>query len=504
MERIERPWAALWSLVIGFFMILIDTTIVSVANPAIMRGIGADINEVIWVTSAYLLAYVVPLLITGRLGDRFGPKNMYLTGLVIFTLASLWCGLSGSIASLIAARVVQGLGAGLMTPQTMAVITRIFPPERRGAAMSIWGSTAGVAMLVGPILGGLLVDGFGWEWVFFINVPVGIVGFFLAMRLVPKLTTHSHRFDWLGVVLSGIAMFLIVFGIQEGQTYSWGTITGPITVWGLIIAGIVVMALFVLWQAFNKAEPLVPLRLFRDRNFSLANLGISTVGFAVTSFGLPTIFYYQLVRGMTPTQSALMMIPMAVLSGGLAPVAGKFVDRGHAKVMNIGGMFLFVVSLWLYSVLLTPDQNLAVLLIPGAVLGVANAGLWGPLATLATRNLPPQLAGAGSGIYNTTRQIGAVLGSAAIATFMQARLADNLPARAGGGGQNTSALAAGQLPSFLQSGFTTAMAQSVLLPAGILVIGVLVAFFFVKVRPAAGRPAQTGAPEGSPVEAERP
>jgi MFS family permease len=180
------------------------------------------------------------------------------------------------------------------------------------------------------------------------------------------------------------------------------------------------------------------------------------------------------------------------------------VDRGHAKVMNIGGMFLFVVSLWLYSVLLTPDQNLAVLLIPGAVLGVANAGLWGPLATLATRNLPPQLAGAGSGIYNTTRQIGAVLGSAAIATFMQARLADNLPARPGGGGQSTSALAAGQLPSFLQSGFTTAMAQSVLLPAGILVIGVLVAFFFVKVRPAAGRPAQTGAPEGSPVEAERP
>ncbi|WP_422933944.1 MDR family MFS transporter [Sinomonas sp. P47F7] len=504
MERIERPWAALWSLVIGFFMILIDTTIVSVANPAIMRGIGADINEVIWVTSAYLLAYVVPLLITGRLGDRFGPKNMYLMGLVIFTLASLWCGLSGSVTSLIAARVVQGLGAGLMTPQTMAVITRIFPPERRGAAMSIWGSTAGVAMLVGPILGGLLVDGFGWEWVFFINVPVGIVGFFLAMRLVPKLTTHSHRFDWLGVALSGVAMFLIVFGIQEGQTYSWGTITGPITVWGIIIAGIVVMALFVVWQAINKAEPLVPLRLFRDRNFSLANLGISTVGFAVTSFGLPTIFYYQLVRGMTPTQSALMMIPMAVLSGGLAPVAGKFVDRGHAKAMNIGGMFLFALSLWLYSVLLTPDQNLAVLLIPGAVLGLANAGLWGPLATLATRNLPPQLAGAGSGIYNTTRQIGSVLGSAAIAAFMQARLADDLPARPGGGGQSTSALAAGQLPAILQSGFTTAMSQSVLLPAAIVLIGLVVAFFFVKVRPAPSRPAPAGSRKGSPVEAERP
>jgi EmrB/QacA subfamily drug resistance transporter len=508
VEKVERPWAALWSLVIGFFMILIDTTIVSVANPAIMRGVGADINEVIWVTSAYLLSYVVPLLITGRLGDRLGPKNVYLAGLVVFTLASLWCGLSGSIASLITARVVQGIGAGLMTPQTMAVITRIFPPERRGAAMSVWGSTAGVAMLVGPILGGLLVDGFGWEWVFFINIPVGIVGFILAWRLVPKLKTHAHRFDWLGVVLSGLAMFLIVFGIQEGQTYSWGTITGPITVWGLIIAGIVIMALFVVWQAVNRAEPLVPLGLFRDRNFSLANLGITTVGFTVTSFGLPTIFYYQLVRGMTPTQSALMMIPMAVLSGGLAPIAGKLVDRGHAKIMNIAGMLLFVVALLLYSVLLTPDQPIWMLLIPGAVLGLANAGIWGPLATLATRNLPPQLAGAGSGIYNTTRQIGGVLGSAAIATIMESRLAAELPARPGGASASTSSLAAGPLPPFIQSGFTTAMAQSILLPAAVIALGFVVAFFFAKVRPAvwpatAGRP-EAGTESPSPVEADRP
>ncbi len=138
-----------------------------------MEALDADINSVIWVTSAYLLAYAVPLLITGRLGDRFGPKSLYLMGLVVFTLASLWCGLSGDVEMLIVARVVQGLGAALMTPQTMAVITRIFPPDRRGAAMGIWGATAGVATLVGPLLGGVLVDGLGWEWIFFINVPVG-------------------------------------------------------------------------------------------------------------------------------------------------------------------------------------------------------------------------------------------------------------------------------------------------------------------------------------------
>ena len=214
-----KPWPALWAMVIGFFMILVDNTIVSVATPAIARELRADVSTVIWVTSAYLLAYAVPLLVTGRLGDRFGPKNVYLIGLTIFTLASLWCGLTNDIEMLIVARVVQGVGASLMTPQTMAVITRTFAPANRGSAMALWGATAGVATLVGPILGGVLVDTFGWEWIFFINVPVGIIGFVLAWRLVPTLATHTHDFDWVGVALSAVGMFLLVFGIQEGEKY---------------------------------------------------------------------------------------------------------------------------------------------------------------------------------------------------------------------------------------------------------------------------------------------
>src|SRR5690349_21975829 len=224
-------------------MILIDTTIVSVANPRIMEGLNTDINAVIWVTSAYLLTYAVPLLITGRLGDRFGPKNIYLIGLSVFTLASLWCGLSGTLEMLIIARAVQGLGAALMTPQTMAVITRTFPPNRRGAAMGLWGATAGVATLVGPLAGGLLVDGFGWEWIFFINIPVGVVAFVLAWILVPKLETHPHRFDIAGVFLSALGLFLIVFGLQEGEKFDWAP-----WVWGMIVAGVAVMALFVWTQ----------------------------------------------------------------------------------------------------------------------------------------------------------------------------------------------------------------------------------------------------------------
>jgi len=495
VENVEKPWPALWSLVIGFFMILIDSTIVSVANPRIMEGLHADINSVIWVTSAYLLAYAVPLLITGRLGDRFGPRRLYLLGLVVFTLASLWCGLAQDVQTLIAARVVQGLGAAVMTPQTMAVITRIFPPDRRGSAMAIWGATAGMATLVGPILGGVLVDGLGWEWIFFINVPIGVVGFILALRNVPALSTHPHRFDIPGVLLSAVGLFLLVFGIQEGETYNWGTISGPISVWGLIIAGLVVLAAFVAWQRFNKGEPLLPLGLFRDRNFSLANLGITMVGFTVTSFGLPLIFYYQLVRGLTPTQSALLMVPMALISGGMAPVVGKIVDRVNPKYLAASGLVLMAVALVWNGLLMQPDTPILLFLLPSAVLGFANAGIWAPLSTTATRNLPPRQAGAGSGVYNTTRQIGAVLGSAAIAVLIQARLAAELPSGGPAASAGEGMAMGGTLPEFLQAGFSTAMAQSILLPAAVVLAGAAVALFFAKPKPVQdwGAPGTAGA-----------
>lgn len=167
-----RPWPALWSLVVGFFMVLLDSTIVSIVNPEILTDLHTDLNAVIWVTSAYLLAYAVPILVTGRLGDRFGPRRLYLLGLVVFCGASTWCGLSGSIEMLIAARIAQGLGAALMTPQTMTVITRIFPPTGRGVALGVWGSVAGVASLVGPLLGGAIADTIGWRWIFFLNIPL--------------------------------------------------------------------------------------------------------------------------------------------------------------------------------------------------------------------------------------------------------------------------------------------------------------------------------------------
>jgi EmrB/QacA subfamily drug resistance transporter len=473
-----RPWPALWALVLGFFMILVDSTIVSVATPAIMNDLHADVGNVIWVTSAYLLAYAVPLLITGRLGDRIGPKKVYLTGLALFTLASVWCGLTNSVEMLIVARVFQGLGASMMTPQTMAVITRIFPPDQRGRAMSLWGGTAGVATLVGPILGGVLVDGLGWQWIFFLNAPVGVVGFVLAVRLVPNLPTHEHKFDLLGVALSTIGLFCLVFGIQEGQKYNWGQISGPVSVWSLIIVGLVVIAAFIFWQSRNSGEPLLPLGLFKDRNFSLANTAITTVGFAITAMTFPLMLYAQTVRGLSPTKSALLLVPMAVITGALSPWVGKLTDRAHPRYLASFGLLCCSVALFWLSRVIEPDVAIWKLLLPIALLGVANGFMWAPIGSTATRNLPMHQAGAGAGVYNTTRQVGAVLGSAGIAVLMESRLAANLPMMQGGpvAGQG----GAGKLPEAMHQGFSDSMAQSLMLPAAVLLLGLVAALLFAK------------------------
>ncbi len=468
-----NPWPALWAMLVGFFMILVDSTIVAVANPSIMDGLQiTDYDTVIWVTSAYLLAYAVPLLLAGRLGDRFGPKNLYIVGLAIFTASSLWCGLAGSIDTLIAARVVQGLGAALLTPQTLSTITRIFPPERRGVAMSLWGATAGVATLVGPLAGGILVGRLGWEWIFFVNVPVGVIGLGLAVWLIPALPTRKHRFDIVGVALSGIGMFLVVFGLQEGQGHHWAA-----WIWAVIVAGIGFFTAFVYWQSINRNEPLIPLQMFADRDFSLSNIGVAVIGFVVTAMMLPVMFYAQVVCGLSPTRSALLIAPMAVSSGVLAPFVGQLTDRVHPRpILGFGFSVVAIALTWL-SIDMTPTTPIWRLVLALTAMGVGMAFIWAPLAATATRNLPAHLAGAGSGVYNATRQVGSVLGSAGMAAFMASRISDEMPAAPADAAP--SDLAVLELPSFLREPFSAALSQSMLLPAFGALFGIVAALFVV-------------------------
>jgi EmrB/QacA subfamily drug resistance transporter len=466
------PWKALSAMMFGFFMILLDSTIVAVANPSIMAALHTGYDTVIWVTSAYLLAYAVPLLVAGRLGDRFGTKNLYLIGLAVFTAASLWCGLSGTIGMLITARVVQGIGAGLLTPQTLSTITQTFRPERRGAALSAWGATAGVATLVGPLAGGVLVDALGWQWIFFVNVPIGVVGLALAAWLIPVLPTHQHRFDLIGVTLSGAGVFLIVFALQEGQSAGWAP-----WILAVLVAGVGFITMFAYWQSMNTREPLIPLVIFHDRNFSLSNLGVAVIGFAVTAMVFPVMFYAQGVCGLSPTRSALLTAPMPVTSGLLAPFVGRVVDRSHPRpVVGFGFSVLAIALTWL-SIEMTPATALWRLVLPFIAMGIGSAFIWSPLAATATRNLPPHLAGASSGVYNTTTQVGAVLGSASTAAFMTSRISAEMPPMPGrpphpeGTGL--------QLPEFLREPFAAAMSQSMLLPAFAALFGIAAALFMV-------------------------
>lgn len=460
----EQPmaWRSLWAMVVGFFMILVDTTIVTVATPTIMHELNADVTSVVWVSSAYLLAYAVPLLITGRLGDRFGPKQIYLIGLVVFTLASLGCGLTTTVELLIAARVLQGFGASLMTPQTMAVITRLFPPHQRGRAMAIWGATAGLAMLIGPILGGLLIGMLGWEWIFFINVPIGAAGYVAALRLVPDLEQHTRRFDWIGVALSGAGLFCIVFGLQEASSHDWGVIYGPVTVTSLLVVGGCFLAAFVVWQWLNPNEPLMPLKLFTDRNFSVANLAIALVGVTSVTTPYPLMIWAQDARGLSPLLSALMNAPAAIATMILANWTGKLVNRVHPGYLALFGGLVWAGSLLLTSHFLDTTTPVWVPVATLTFTGVASSFVFSPLSAAATANLPMKHAGAGSGVYNATRQMGSVLGSAVLATVMSTLMA-----------------ASAHTPDGAQTpeGIASAMSGTLLLPAfAILAVAVIACF----------------------------
>jgi MFS family permease len=286
------------------------------------------------------------------------------------------------------------------------------------------------------------------------------------------------------VALSGAGMFLLVFGIQEAHQYDWSTITGPITVWRLIIAGIAVLAIFLVWQARNRREPLVPLALFGDRNFSLANVAISAMGFAITALAFPLMLYAQLVRGLSPTSSALLFVPMAIMTLVLARPVGGLTDRVHPRILTSFGFAAVIGSFVWLSTVMTPDSATWEILLPMVLLGVGNAFVWAPNSATATRNLPMHQAGAGAGIYNATRQVGAVLGSAAIAVLMDSRLA------AHGLRFSPAEGASGNLPAAVLAPFAESMAQAMLLPAAVLGLGFLAALAFE--RPRHQSPRSTG------------
>ncbi|HEY1420576.1 MAG TPA: DHA2 family efflux MFS transporter permease subunit [Candidatus Dormibacteraeota bacterium] len=411
----------------GFFMILLDTTIVNVAIPAMSVGLNTTLDQILWVLNAYILVYAVLLITAGRLGDLFGQRILFAIGLFVFTLASALCGISQNVNELIAARVLQGMGGALLTPQTLAILTSIFPPERRGAAFGVWGGVAGLATITGPTVGGAIITYINWRWIFFMNVPIGIAALVATFLIIPDLRPGRRQgWDLVGVALATLGLFGIVFGLIEGQKYNWGPITSTVfTIPEIIGGGAVLIVLFLIWERFQK-EPLMPLSLFEDRNFAVANWIAAAISFGMLSMFLPITIYLQSVRGFSALTAGLTIAPMSLTSMLVAPFAGRFSDRIGGKYILTTGISLFTIGMGTLAFVAGPDSNWLTFL-PATIIAGAGMGMtFAPMTTVAMRNISPRNAGAASGVLNTIRQLGAAIGSAVIGALLQNRLAISL------------------------------------------------------------------------------
>jgi len=426
-ERRSNPWVVLVVLVTGFFMIMLDTTIVNVAIPAMSAGLKISLDGILWVLNAYILVYAVLLITAGRLGDLYGQRNLFAAGLAVFTIASALCGLSQDENQLIAARVLQGVGGALLVPQTLAILTGLFPPERRGAAFGIWAGVAGLATLAGPTIGGAIVTYVDWRWIFFVNVPIGIAALVATFIIVPDLRPgRRHGWDIVGIFLATAGLFGLVFGLIEGERFNWGEIGSyVVTIPEVIGLGVVLLILFVVWERF-QAEPLVPLSLFEERNFAVANWIGASIAFGMMSLFLPIVIYLQSVLGFSALTAGLTLAPMSLTSMLVAPFAGRMADRVGGKYILMTGVFVFAVGFGTLTFVAGPDSTWLTFLVPAIVAGAGMGMTFAPLTTVAMRNIEPRMAGAASGVLNTTRQVGQAVGSAVVGALLQNRLAITL------------------------------------------------------------------------------
>jgi EmrB/QacA subfamily drug resistance transporter len=504
-----NPWVILTVVSLGFFMTLLDLTIVNIAIPNMITKLHASLDDVLWVINAYALVLAVLLITCGRLGDLFGQRTLFFAGIALFTIASAACGLAPSPGFLIAFRAVQGLGAAMLMPQTLAILTMVFPPERRGAAFGIWGAVAGVATIAGPTLGGLLVTAFDWRYIFFINVPIGVVVLVLTVILIPDLRTgRRHSFDVSGTVLASLALLAICYALVEGQKYNWGTITSFISIPLLLGAGVVLLGVFLYIQSRRQdREPLVPFSLFKDRNYALMSMVAGFIAIGMLGIFLPFSIYLQSVLGFSALKAGLTMAPASLISMFVAPAAGRMSDRIGGKYILLAGLLLFAGGMGSIAFIAQASSAWYDFLVPQLVAGIGIGCTFAPMTTLAMRNVNPMMAGAASGVFNTTRQVGTVIGTAGVGALLQNRLiagltdqvqqrATALPAAArdkllagfesaarGGLEMGSGTRTSGLTGEIFTHGFVQAIRPTILVPILFLVVAAI-SCIFIKRQPA--------------------
>jgi EmrB/QacA subfamily drug resistance transporter len=403
-----------WTFVvtsIALFMVVLDNLVVSTALPVIRVDLGASIEQLEWIVNAYTFTFAVFLLMGAALGDRFGRKRVFMIGLAVFTGASAMAALAPSTEWLIAARALQGLGGALVTPLTLTLLSAAVSPERRGAALGAWSGIAGFAVAMGPLVGGAVVQGISWQWVFWLNVPVGLLLLPLATQL-RESRGPDKALDVPGVVLGGLGLLGLVWGIVNGNSHGW---TSPQIV-AALVAGAVVLAAFVAWE-LRASEPMLPMRFFRDRAFSAANGASLFMYFGMFGSIFLLTQFFQTAQGYSPLEAGLRVLPWTAMPMFVAPIAGALSDRiGGGRIMA-AGLFLQAIGLAWIAAVTDATAAYSSLVGPFIVSGIGMGMFFAPVANVVLSAVRPVEEGKASGANNAIREVGGVLGVAVLASL---------------------------------------------------------------------------------------
>jgi EmrB/QacA subfamily drug resistance transporter len=440
----DRRWLALIILNLGTLMIVLDATIVNVALPSIRDDLGFTGESLAWVVNAYLLTFGGFLLLGGRLGDLFGHRRLFLIGIVLFTLASLACGLATSQEFLIGARAVQGLGGAIVSAVALSLVMMLFTETgERAKAMGVYGFVASGGGTIGVIAGGVLTDTLNWHWIFLVNIPIGIAVYALSMRLLPpdQVTTGDRRVDIAGAVTVTVSLMLAVYAIVNGNEVGW--MTGQTL--GLLAASVVLLGAFLVIES-RVSHPLMPLGLFKHRNISTANGVAVLLACSMFAWFFLTALYLQLVLGYSPLKVGLAFLPSSLIMGAFSlGLSAKLVMRFGIKPPMVAGMLFMAAGLLLYA-RLPVDGSFVLDILPGSVLLGIGAGMgFNPLLLAAMGDVEPTEAGLASGVVNTAFMMGGALGLAVLASLSASRTNEFLAS----GDDRLTALTGGYHAAFL-------------------------------------------------------
>jgi EmrB/QacA subfamily drug resistance transporter len=410
----NRKWWTLGAVSFGLFMIMLDNTIVNVALPSIQRDLEIGISELEWVVNGYALTFAVVMLTGGKLADLLGRRLIFVVGLAIFTAASLACGMAPSAEWLIGARIVQGVGAALMNPATLSIITATFPPRQRGMAIGIWAGVSALALAIGPLVGGVIAEHLHWGWIFFINVPVGVLAILVARLVITETrdTSAEQRLDVPGLATSAVGLFALTYGLIEANTYGWTSVR-ILSLFGLAAAALVAFVVLELRQRV----PMLDLSLFRDSTFAGANTVMMLVALAMFGVFFFVSLFVQNILGYSATEAGATFLPMTLLIILIAPFAGRYSDRVGSRWLMGAGMVCVGVSLLSFS-RLDMGSNFWSLL-PGLLVGgVGMALAMTPTTAAAMGAVAVDKAGVGSAVLNSMRQVGGSLGIAVMGAIV--------------------------------------------------------------------------------------